>query len=590
MTHSVHRVRRSVLHGVLALTALLHCRAQETAPPDIIARIDSTYTISFADVQKYVYDSHLVYKYHKNKARAYTRAVDEEIVNQLKLIDFFAAHLNENAQLLRSIGPEINEELVIRYYETRFFARYVNEDSMRSAYAGMGKEVVYRQIVLAKPEHAAPGDLASLRARADSIREDLSSGTDVAEAARKYGLDGGSSAPGDSMTPLTWRLSLLSDRNRAIYHLAARAVRVLESRESIAIVKVVEVRNVDVPPYALAKDDIRKALEQRYTDVSLQQFERAKKDLVDERTLAWNPAALGQLTRWSRIPHFYDSAYADTLRDAIARRRNAVVLTHSRGRVDLAEYLRLLTEVLAWGKVDPVTEESVKKYILEAVRTDMLARRARALHLEKEIVQPGTKNAVVRNAIVRLYDRREIDDRIPRATGKALREFYREHGDSLFYVPAKVNIYAVIDSSREIVEDAKRRLDEQVPFEKLAPEIAVKTYVRGRDGTFDTYLEDEPPYLAQAAFALKLHETAGPIAYADSARGTRYALIKCMAIRDEKQPSYGEVKNTIADAYTKYWRAVIGEATVRRLKKKYAVAVYPEVLNRQLTAMGLLPR
>ena len=78
----------------------MNCSAQDTSQQNIIARIDGKYTISFADVQQYVYDSHLIYKYRTNKAKAYQKAVDEKIVNQLKLIDFFALGLNKNAQIL----------------------------------------------------------------------------------------------------------------------------------------------------------------------------------------------------------------------------------------------------------------------------------------------------------------------------------------------------------------------------------------------------------------------------------------------------------------------------------------------------------
>jgi hypothetical protein len=587
MALRVKPVLRSSLQGLLALTVLMSCHAQDTSQQSIIARIDGKYAISFADIEQYVYDSHLIYKYRRNKAKAYRRAVDEKIVNQLKLIDFFALGLNEDAELLRGIRREISEELVVRYYETQFYERYVNEDSMRSAYKDMGKEVVYQQIVLAKPKHASQKDLASLKSRADRISEEIRKGADFAEVAKNYSQHVGSSRPDDFMPPLNWKLSLLSNLNYIIFHLAAHEVRAIESKESISIVKVAEVRRRDVPPYEQVKEDIRRALGQRYGDFSLQEFERTKKNLVDEKTLVWNPRALRQLVRWSNVPQFYKTGYADTLRDAISHGRNRIILTYSKERVDLSEYLRLLDDVLMWGNVTSVTEDNIKKYILEAVRTDMLVKKANTLHLKKDIFQPETKNPVLRNEILRLYDHHEIEDRIPEATEKALKDFYQAHKDSLFYQLAKVNIYAVIDSSKKVIDEAKHKLAQNVPFERLAPEMFVKTYVRGRDGSLDTYLEDEPPYLGEAAFKLKLDETAGPIEYVDSAKGNRYALIKCVAIREEKQLSYKDVEQKITDDFRKYYREEITKATQSHLKRKYAVTVYTDVLNRILASMGI---
>ncbi len=200
-----------------------------------------------------------------------------------------------------------------------------------------------------------------------------------------------------------------------------------------------------------------------------------------------------------------------------------------------------------------------------------------------------TKNPVLRNEILRLYDLHEIEARIPAVTDEALKAFYAAHKDSLFYQLAKVNLYAVIDSSKKVIDEAKRKFEQNVPFEKLAPEIFVKTYVRERNGTLDTYLADEPPYLGEAAFRLKLYETAGPIEYVDSANGNRYALIKCMAIREAKQLSYNDVEKTITDDFTKYYREEIAKATQNHLKEKYRVAIYRDVLRKNLLSIGIKP-
>lgn len=585
MTLRVQPVLR--LQGLLALTVLMNCHAQDTSQQSIIARIDGKYAISFADIEQYVYDSHLIYKYRRTKGKAYRKAVDEKILNQLKLIDFFALGLNENAELLRGIRREISEELVVRYYETQFYDRYVNEDSMRSAYKEMGREVVYQQIVLEKPKHASPRVLASLKSRANRVAEEIRKGADFAEVARNYSQRTGSSRPGDFMPPLSWKMSFVSDLNYSIFHLAALEVRAIETKESISIVKVAEVRRIDVLPYEQVKEDIRRALGQRYADFSLKQFERSKKNLIDEKTLRWNPKGLQQLVRWSNIPNFYKTGYGDTLRNAISHRRNFIILAHSRGQVDLSEYLRLLDEVLIWGNITSVSEDNIKKYVLEAVRTDMVVKKANALNLMKDIYHAQTKNPVLRNEILRLYDQHEIEDRIPAATEQALRDFYQAHRDSLFYQLAKVNIYAVIDSNKKVVDEAKHKLEQNVPFEKLAPEIFVKTYVRGRDSTFDSYLVDEPTYLSEAAFKLRLYETSGPIEYVDSTKGKQYALIKCVGIREEKQLSYEDVEKTITDVFRKYYREAITKATQDHLKKKYTVTVYTDVLNRILAAMGI---
>ncbi len=68
MTRSVRILLRSALQVLLALTVLTIGRSQDTSRQSIIARIDGKYTISFAEVQQYLYDSHLVYKYRNEQS------------------------------------------------------------------------------------------------------------------------------------------------------------------------------------------------------------------------------------------------------------------------------------------------------------------------------------------------------------------------------------------------------------------------------------------------------------------------------------------------------------------------------------------
>jgi hypothetical protein len=121
----------------------------------------------------------------------------------------------------------------------------------------------------------------------------------------------------------------------------------------------------------------------------------------------------------------------------------------------------------------------------------------------------------------------------------------------LFYQLAKVNIYALVDSSRSAIEKMKQKLDQGVPFEKLASTILVKTFIRQRDGGIDSYLSNEPPDLGETAFKLRLFETAGPIEYKDTANVRQYALIKCMHIREEKQLTYSDVKKHYCNRFCK---------------------------------------
>lgn len=587
MTQRVQFVLCFSLLAFFALAVLINGHAQGASQQDTIARIASQYTITFPELQLYVHDHHYAYMYRKHLASAFEKALDDMIVNQLKRIEFFAMGLNKGAEPLQ-LRRSISEELAIRYYLTQFYDRYVNEGSMRNAYEEMGKEVHYQQIVLAKPMNASRKDIDSLKSLANSIRRRIRNGEDVVRLAKQFSRDR-EDRSGDTLQLLDWKMSFSSDVTNTTFHLPVDDVRVLETGDTFNIVRVAKVNKRDVQPYANVKEEIRKALDGRYSGLSLGKFEQAKKGLVDEKAVKWNPKGLRQLVQWSQIPKFYQISYADTLREAISHGRNFVILEYAKARVDLKEYLRLLNDVLTWGDRASVSQDDVKKFVLEAVRTSMIVDKAVKLGLQKDVFTPWTTNPILQNEIVRLYNRHEIEEHIPPATDKVLRDFYQANKDSLYYQFAKVNIYAVVDSNKSVIDGMKEQLHQQVPFEKLAPQIPVKTFTRRRDGTLATYLGEEPPFLAEAAFKLKLNEVAGPIEYVDPEKGSEYALIKCVAIRQEKEQSYDDVKRSIAADFANHYREQIGRSVTERLKRKCDVTIYRDVLWKDLSSIGITP-
>jgi hypothetical protein len=571
----------------MQLLPCTHGEAQSVRPQDTVARIAPHYAVNFAELQNYVLDHYYNLLYRNNSAAGYQRGLDELVANKLKMIDFFNLRLYENKELLQSIRRTIAEESVIQYYRAQFLAKYVNEQSLREAYGELGRELAYRQILL-PVERASRASRDSLKRVARAIRAKLERGAGFAELAREYTPNGHLSHAADSLRLVTWKMSLLDSDSRGLFRLPVGDVRILESPQSIRVVKIAGITYKAVPPFDAVRDDIERTLERSSSDEAIQEFENAKNALVDEHAVRWNQQALDQLVAWSNIPGFYVNGYKDTLQKAISRGRNLRILTSPAGPVDYKEYLRLLNDVLLMGQSNSYTEKGIKRFILEAMRTDALVKKADTLHLEQEIFNPTTNNAVLAGEIVRLYDQQMIESRIPPATDSAVRRFYQENRDSLFYQLAKVNIYAIIDSSRQALDTLKLKLSQNVPFEKLRGEVLVKTFIRDRSGVIRSYFSTEPPFLGEAAFRLSLSEVAGPIEYTDPRLGRQYALIKCVGKREEKQLEFQDVAKTIAGDFTAYERAKITKATEDQLRTKYAVRIDEGALRQDLLTLGII--
>jgi hypothetical protein len=575
---------------LLSFVVFVHCSAEDSTDQNIVAKVGDRYAISTTELQNYVRDYNYGIFYRRNIAEGYNKALESIIVKRLKIIDFFNRGLGGKKELFKSIRRSINEELAIKYTETRFLEKKVDDQSIQKVYREMGREVVFQRTTLPKDKNHSVQHTDSLKMLANEIKTKLDAGTDVDGIRNKYSTIAVLSDINNRMLTMNWKLSLSNTVNSTIFNIPAGESRILEDKQAYYIVKVFEIKTNKVPPLENVKDEIRKALEGKHKSLDIQDFDNTKKSFIDEKTVKWNQQSINQILTWSAIPGFFQRNYSDTLRYAISHGRNFLILKYSGGKVDLKEFLRLLDEILILGNYSSIKEENLKSFILEAVRTNIIVNKAIKLNLEKEIVNPGTTNPIIKKEIVRLYDQQVIDSRIPPATRSALQHFYNENKDSLYYQLAKVNIYAIIDSNKNTLDELKLKLSQNVQFEKLASVLSVKTFIKDRKGIIKSHFSMEPPFLGRVAFELALNEIAGPVEYNDPEKGRQYALIKCINRQEEKQLTYHDAEKTIADDFVNHYRKIFSLATEEQLKKKYNVIIYQDVLRNALLSSGKNPQ
>jgi parvulin-like peptidyl-prolyl isomerase len=568
------------------IIALYGCSEREISDRDVIAEIENIYQITFPEVREYTVNNYLD-QIHPDQIKAHKMALNQMIVNQLKLLDFFEKKLHENDQIMQSIRRIVNEEITIRYFETEILGKYVNEKTIADEYDQMKREVVYKQIVLQKPDVSDTEVLENLRRMVEKIASDIEGGEDFGTLALRYSHDAESANKNGYMPPLIWN-RLRNPIQQLIFQLNAGDIRSFETRNAFYIVQVDRINPISVEPFEDIKDEITKTMRQRYFQQSLDEFEFEKSSSIDEQSLEWNNAGLAQIVEWSNQQNFYELHYADTLRRAIDEGRNFTIVSYRNGSLDLKEFHRLLDDISIPGGGGNLEVDHIKDFILEALRTDVIVKRAYKLDLEKDILHPYTTNAVLRNRIVRLYNEHIIDASIPEPTDASLRRFYEEQQDSLFYQLAVVNTFVLLYSDPDKANEQWQRIEEGSAFEDLASGWLVKSFVRDRNGNIDSHFSTEEPFLGEAAFELEIDEVRGPIEYYDPEKGMQYAIIKCAAHRPEKQLSYEEVEHRIEQEFRKYHRQKYEKLVREQLWNKYNVSINYDALIHNLTEQDIL--
>ncbi|MEJ5352321.1 MAG: peptidylprolyl isomerase [Melioribacteraceae bacterium] len=561
------------------LTSLL-IQAQSKIHNTVLAEIDNSYQVRFADVQNYFNEYHFVYLY-RPAGKGYKAALEQIVTKRLKVIDFFNKNLDKK-KLSFDFRRRYADELVNEYYKTKYYNKYINDSTIINEYRKVNKKVFYQQIVL-KKDSTSQHALDSLNALADSIKSLFLSGNDD----KIYSLIGDTSSF-KTVLSLSWEQSYTDNLKFLIFNFPENSAYILEDENALYVIKVNDVVYDESEPLQDIKDKIVKKLELYYASKAVAEFQLELQRLVDEKSIQWNLEGLSRIVEWSKVPKFYEQTYIDTIQKVINLGKNFLIAQLPEQTVDLKKFFYLLNEVLMIRKQNDITENDIKSYIREALSMDIIVNKCKSLGIDKNIFNPLTQNLVLVDEIVKLYNEAIIESQIPEKTEKSLKQFYENNKDSLYYQLAQSNIYIALAPDTNKINEFKKKLAEGIPFEKINNRILVRRIFRERNGNIKLEQSDVSEEIGKAALNLNLGEVAGPFEFYDKERGKMYALIKCVFKNEEKQLTYDEVKSKIENDFKNYHRERIEKKVLKELEKLYNTKIYYDRLDGCLSELKIL--
>lgn len=558
------------------------CKSIGDADENVVAEYLDGKKITYEELNKYVNDWYKNRRFSTNTEK-YKDALNTMLKNQLKRVDFFEKHLDTNKVLIQSINRSVNEELVALYFEKQYISKYTTDEFVRNVYNSMDKRVVYQEIILNRTKDATKSELAEIENKILEIKSEIEKGTDFNKLVQKYSEDMQSVQNNGYASPVAWMQSIYDPIGEIIFNLKKNDVHVLSTAADIRIIKVAEINKIELQPYEKMKDKVIDDIKQVYSEKLIEEFNTEKNALVDTKSLRWNEAAIKQLVIWSDIPNFYNNSYEDTLATAISNSDNKIILTYNNGQVDYKKYLKLLNNFLTLNIDRKINGEDIKNFIIDAVTTEALVKKADSLDLRKEVFNAYTENPVIKDRLVYLYNQAEIEQKIPPLTEENLYKFFKDNEESIFYQLEKRTIYAMLFDNQVEAKNVYEKINSGVEFEKVTGRYFVKSYIKERDGKLKTYLGIEQPIFAQKGFNMKLDEVSAPINFIDENEQTKYAVLKCKNIRAEKQLTYDEAKNIINEKFKNYYRVKIENEIEKKLTEKYHPKYYYDVLSKMIS-------
>ena len=577
-------MRRSALclSVVLVIAAHAPASAQPVSRTSVVATVDGDLDVTVAELNERA--PQWLYRGVLDAGERYRTALREAIGERLKALEFFRLGYDRDPGFTAAYGPRVTEELLVAYYEDQYEQPYLNDEALRREHERMGRVVQVRQIVLQKPDDATAETLRRIRETVGEVRRLLDEGTPPAELVARYSQDEASARAGGLSAPITWEQSTQSALGAAAFNLDPDEAVSLETQDAFIVVVGERVGRVEPPPFDAVRSRLVTVLRGRYADQANDAYYVERQALVDSVSVRWNADLLAQVVDWADRPGFFEGDYAEVVAEHLAGQGDAVLFTDSAGELRLSELPRLIREVLVLQGDADGDVELVQDYLLEAVRADRMAQRARTLGLGETLFRPESSSSILADIFRLYYDRRQIEDRIPEPTEDALRAFYAAHADSLFYQLETVYTEVIERRTQAEIDAAWAQVQAGVPFSEVSSRRLIRSFERTRDGDVVTRNLREPPYLGETALALRAGESAEPVAY-ETPAGTRYAIVRASRRLEARPLGFDEVRERVAEAFVEHHRERLEREVDAALRARYTVEVDQALLDRLIATL-----
>jgi hypothetical protein len=569
----------TVIHLIFIAGILTNCSNIQQREADIVASVKGIGDISFNELQNHYRDYQFDLKYRDNPEQGYQEALQSLVLFKRKVADFKNEEMYENKKLMSPIQRYVNEEIRRLYFEEEYLGKYINEASITSYYQLINKEITYQQLVLNKFYNQNTIPEINVKSRIDQILSEINSGTDFDILVSRYSEDITSNNNG-LMPPINWRNGWLNSTNRAISSMNIGDIEVLESESMYYIIKISDIKIIDIPQLNDIRTTIIKNLREQYLDRALQEFAFMEDNIVDTKDFKWNEEVIKEIAGWSKDDSFFLGKYKDTINEAINLSNNKTIISNDLEDIRYDDLLYFLNDILIPGIEKDISENDLKNYIIEAIRTDLIINKAKDLGYDEKILTENATDAL-EFQYQKIYTIENVDNKIPTANDAILKEFYNEHKDSLLYQYALTSIYVKLFDGKSEALKMIENINAGESFEQAANRTyKVKSFIKNKEGKISSYYSKEEPILGNIAFEMEPNEIIGPINTYELGI-QKFAVIKSSRKIEEKVPTFNEIEN-LEKLFEAYYREQLNQRVKDVLASKYPVITFDDIISKNI--------
>ena len=423
--------------------------------------------------------------------------------------------------------------------------------------------------------------LVATQAEADSVVRELNNGADFGSIARLISLDQSSAVRGGDLGWLNWGTDVISEFRDAAFRLAiGETVGPLKSEFGYHIVRLLEIREVELRPYAELQPFIKQALISRRAMESEDEFLR---NMEEKAAVQVNPEATAMLLE--RLNMYYPATLGNAKRpdnffpnlDLLKPfEQQMIIASYTGGELTVESYINKLAEVPDASRPRFDDERAMKKAVFQLELRNIVEYEAEKRNIQ-ESEQNLTRVADLREGLMVDKFTRQVIGQQVNVTEDEISEYYNSN-ISEFTVPQEYHVMEIQMATAELLAPVIEELRGGADFGALAAQHTIRAGMKAAKGDLGFVQKSRYPRLWEAGTKVPLNKISDIVI---NDEGT-YSVIKVV---DVKQPTILPIDQVVSQVQARIIDLKRSSATVDWLKQrrdKSSIEIFVDVLEKSI--------
>jgi parvulin-like peptidyl-prolyl isomerase len=494
--------------------------------------------------------------------------VENMIGNQIVIVEAYKEGLDSQVESDSNFINQKERMLLTTLYQREIVEKAKVADSeIRKEYEKM-KEEVHAAHVLVETEEEA-----------NEVYQSLKDGAEFAELAREKSIDPSAKDNDGDLGFFSWGKMVPEFQDAAFALKQGEISRPVKTSYGWHIIKMIEKREKEQPPFEEAKDQIlgkmenekrQKRVNEYFTQLRKKvgftlnqdayQFLLSQKEEVPPDTLGLKrPADLIDLEKLT--PEEKDMA----------------LCTYSDGVITVGQFTEQFNETPQPYRPRLQDQEKVIESTFGMVVQPLLVNVAKKQNIEssKEFKEQWTTLKEQEMA------KRMISDVILKGseiTDEEIESYYNRNKDR-FTVEPQVTVREILVPTEKQAQDLLQQAKAGSDLSKLAMQNTIRTYAKGSGGLLGSFTRSRYPEIFDATQNMKVGSFGGPLKLMDRQFGEAYSVFKLEGKTEGKVQTLEEVKDRVSSMVKREKDQNTYKTWVQNAKARYQVEIFEDIIQ-----------